>query len=188
MLIAAFGLFLAACNQSSKTKTKTANADQTEVAKPVKVSVDSFLTVAENYLGKELIVYGTVDHVCKHGGKRLKMFGNNPQHTIHAEAAEALGQFNAELEGSDICVTGIVAENQMDSAYIAEYEANIKKAMNEADASDTEMDEPDMEHKKGVDHHATLEKIENWKQEIKTNGKGYISTYYLEASEYHKKK
>lgn len=178
MLFAVISIVFVACNNATKSKTETAEKTEKSCCDN-KVSVDSFLIVAENFVGKEMIVFGTVDHVCKHGGKRVKMFSSCPSKTIHAEAAEGMGQFKAEVEGSDICVTGIVAEHKMDLAYVEEYETKIKEAMK------TEAEEVEMEHEKGADHHATLEKINNWKEEINSNGKGYISTYYLEVSKYH---
>ncbi|MBI9068107.1 MAG: hypothetical protein JEZ09_12500 [Salinivirgaceae bacterium] len=174
-LLTVAGLFMVSCN-NVKTKTETT---ETETATMTEyISVDSFLVVAGNFVGKELTVMGTVDHVCKHGGKRVKMFSSCPSKALHAEAAEGMGQFKAEIEGSDICVTGIVGETKMDLAYFEDYEAEIKEAMK------TEAEEVEMEQPKGADHHATLEKIAAWKEEITTNGIGYISTYFLEASKY----
>jgi hypothetical protein len=129
-------------------------------------------------VGKEITVKGTVDHICKHGGKRVKIFGENPDNTLHGEASESTGAFNAELEGSDVCLTGIVAESKMDLAYVEEYEKNLLEAI------EKNKEEVDMEHAKGVDHHAKLDEIKAWKEEIATNGKGYISSYYLDVTSY----
>lgn len=175
-LLSVATLFMVSCN-NVKTKTESAKTETTKCTEYI--SVDSFLVVAADYVGKELTVKGTVDHVCKHGGKRVQMFSSCPSKKIHAEAGKDMGQFNAELEGSDICATGIVGENKMDLAYIEEYEAKVKEAMQ------AETDEVDMEQQKGADHHADLDKIAKWKEEISTNGKGYISTYFLEVSKYH---
>jgi hypothetical protein len=172
-LLAVAGLFMVSCNN---VKTKTETSETAICAEHI--SVDSFLVVAGDYVGKELTVMGTVDHVCKHGGKRIQMFSSCPSKKIHAEAGEGVGQFKAEVEGSDICVTGIVGENKMDLAYVEEYEASIKEAM------ETKAEEAEMEHQKGADHHATLEKVAAWKEEIATNGKGYISTYFIEVTKY----
>lgn len=172
-LLAVAGLFMVSCNN---VKTKTENSETAICAEHI--SVDSFLVVAGDFVGKELTVMGTVDHVCKHGGKRVKMFSSCPSKSLHAEAGEGVGQFKAEVEGSDICVTGMVGENKMDLAYVEEYEASIKEAM------ETKAEEAEMEHAKGADHHATLEKITAWKEEIATNGKGYISTYFIEVTKY----
>jgi hypothetical protein len=176
LLLAIVTLFGACCN-SQKNQEQTANI--TNTAECTSITIDSFLRVAPEYVGKELTVKGTVDHVCKHGGKRVKIFGSNPDQTIHGEATEAVGTFNAELEGSDVCLTGIVAESKMDLAYVEEYEKSIIEAL------EKESEEAEMEHAKGVDHHTKLEQIKVWKEEIATNGKGYISSYYLDVTKYH---
>lgn len=176
-LIAVVSIFAVACNNTTKTKKETA-AKEAVTSCADHISVDSFLVVAENFVGKELTVMGTVDHVCKHGGKRVQMFSSCPSKKIHVEAAEDMGPFKAEVEGSDICVTGIVAEHKMDLAYVEEYEAKIKEAMAK------ESEEAEMKHAKGADHHASLEKVVKWKEEINASEKGYISTFYLEGLKY----
>lgn len=164
-----------ACNTSTKTET----TEQKSAAHACSsMSVDSFLVIADNYVGEELTVKGTVDHVCKHGGKRVRIFSSCPSKSIHGEAGETMGNFNAEIEGNSVCLTGIVAESKMDMAYVEEYEVKIKTAIEE------NKEEADMEHKEGVDHHAKLDQIAEWKAEIEASEKGYLSTYYLEVSKY----
>ena len=171
VLILSVAAMFASCSNNSKQTASNASTNENAF-----ISVDSFLTAAPSLLGKEVTVKGTVDHVCKHGGKRVKLIGCCASKSIHGEATESIGTFKAELEGSEVLLTGIVAESKIDSTYVATYEKNV------LDAMEKEKPEANMEHTKGVDHHATLEKIKEWKEEIATNGKGYISTYYLEAS------
>lgn len=176
LLLSVIALLSACCNNPKNQESTNSNANLAECSS---ITIDSFLVVAPEYVGKELTVKGTVDHVCKHGGKRVKIFGSNPNQTLHGEATEAVGSFNAELEGSDVCLTGTVAESKMDLAYVEEYEKSILEAM------EKESEEAEMEHAKGVDHHAKLDQIKAWKEEIATNGKGYISSYYLDVTKYH---
>ncbi len=172
--------FVAAIFVACSTNTKTTNEDSQNKAieECDYISVDSFLVVAADFIGKELTVQGTVDHVCKHGGKRVKIFSSCPSKSIHGEAGETMGNFNAELEGSAVCLTGIVGESKMDLAEVDEYEKSIHEAMKE------NKEEADVELKEGVDHHASLEKIARWKAEIEASEKGYLSTYYLEVVKY----
>lgn len=100
-------LFMA-CNNSTKTTNTTNEKATTEECSPI--SVDSFLVVAADLIGKEVTVMGTVDHVCKHGGKKAQIFSSCPSKRIFAFAGESFGNFKAELEGSSICVIGKVIE------------------------------------------------------------------------------
>ncbi|HAM98214.1 MAG TPA: hypothetical protein DCQ26_06350 [Marinilabiliales bacterium] len=174
ILMVAVGLG-SCCNNTKNTSTATVTDS---ISAAGAISVDSFLVVAPEFLGKELTVSGTVDHVCKHGGKRVKLMGESPSNFIHGEATEGMGAFNAEMEGSTVCLTGMVAESKMDLAYVEEYEKSVKEAM------ESSKSEAEMEHAKGIDHHAQLEQIAKWKEEIASNGKGYISNYYLEVSKF----
>lgn len=167
-------VFFSACCNSPKNQSST-NQATSEIAY---LTVDSFLVVGADYVGKEITVKGTVDHICKHGGKRVKIFGENPDNSLHGEASESTGAFKAELEGSDVLLTGTVAESKMDLAYVEEYEKNLLEAI------ENNKEEAKMDHTKGVDHHAKLDEVKAWKEEIATNGKGYISSYYLEVTSY----
>ncbi len=173
-------LFVAAIFGACSNNTKTTNDDSQKatVEECTSISVDSFLIVAADIVGKEVTVQGTVDHVCKHGGKRVKIFSSCPSKSLHGEAGETMGNFKAELEGSTVCLTGIVGEEKIDLAYVDEYEKKVRAAMEE------KKEEADMEHKAGVDHHAGLEKIAKWKEEIEASEKGYLSNYYLEVAKY----
>lgn len=174
LTVAAF--FTISCNNAKTNKTEVTE-QKTEECGP-SISVDSFLVVAAENIGKELTVQGTIDHVCKHGGKRVKIFSNCPSKSIHGEASEEIGAFKAELEGSDVCLTGTVLETRIDLAYVDEWEAKVKKAIEE------NAEEAEMEHKKGVDHHAKLEQIKKHREEIEASENGYIAFYALEVTKY----
>lgn len=167
--------FLGACNN---TKTTSENTISNEVTENSVITIDSFLVIAENFVGKELSVKGTADHVCKHGGKRIKLVSTDSGESIHGEASENMGAFDAEVEGSDVLITGIVLETRIDSTYVDEWEAQVKESiMNEEEESD-------MEHKQGVDHHAKLDEINDYRKQIAESEKGYISFYAIEVNEY----
>ena len=170
--------FLGACCNSGETKSDAKVATET-TENPV-VTIDSFLVIAGDYVGKELSVKGTADHVCKHGGKRIKLISTTSGESIHGEASESMGAFDAEIEGSDVLITGIVTETKIDSAYVDEWEAKEKEAI------EKDEEEADMEHKQGVDHHAKLDEINEYRKQIAESEKGYISFYALEVSKYKK--
>lgn len=165
-----------ACGNKNQEKENTQKSESKECAS---MSVDSFLVVADNYVDKVVTITGTVDHVCKHGGKRVRMFTNNPEVSIHGEATEEVGAFDATLEGSDICITGPVVESRIDIAYVDEWESKVKEAM------ENNNEEAEMEHKAGADHHATLETIKDYRKQIEESEKGYISFYAVNVNEYH---
>ncbi len=74
------------------------------------LSVDALIDQAADLADKEIVVKGTVMHVCTHGGQRCFLMGSNEDVTIRIEAGEKIGSFSQELMGSDIEITGVLRE------------------------------------------------------------------------------
>lgn len=157
--------FASCCNQNTNKNTAV-NGDSIAVQA---ITVDSFLIVAADFVGKEITISGTVDHVCKHGGKQVKIFSSCPSKFIFAKAGETIGSFRAELTGSDAYFTGTVLETRMDLAYVDEWEKTITESA---------------DNTTGDDHKATPEKIKDLREKINASEKGYISTYAIEVNKY----
>ncbi len=58
-------IILVACNNSRKNINEQAVTNE-----PVNITVADFLTNADEYVGQEVKIKGTVSHTCKHGGKK----------------------------------------------------------------------------------------------------------------------
>ncbi|MDO8951864.1 MAG: hypothetical protein Q7U86_04515 [Draconibacterium sp.] len=94
-------LFVGCGNQSKK--------QQEAVEQPVIVlSVDELYEKAAELAGKEVMVKGTVMHVCKQGGARCFLMGSNEDINIRVEAGEKIGAFTQEQMGSDLEISGIL--------------------------------------------------------------------------------
>lgn len=95
---------------------QTANQEQVveeEVvakAEPKALSLADFKDQAETMVGEEVILEGTVIHVCKHGGQKMFITADNPDIRIKITPGEEMAAFEAELEGSDVKVVGVVEE------------------------------------------------------------------------------
>ena len=114
LVFTVFGLLLFGCGNQKKSineKEKVAQA-----APEVKVlSVDDLLKQSAELADKEVVVKGTVMHVCKHSGKRCFIMGSNEDLTIRIEAGDKIGSFSQELMGSDIEITGVLREVKTDA-------------------------------------------------------------------------
>ena len=93
----------------------TADQEQIEVQEqevvveePTVVAIADFKDKAESLLGKEIILEGTVIHVCKHGGKKMFITAADPDVRIKITAGEESVSFDTELEGSYVSVHGII--------------------------------------------------------------------------------
>mgnify|MGYP001401592400 CR=1 FL=1 len=96
-------LFFGCGNQSKK--------QQEAVTQPVVVlTVDELYQKAADLVDKEVVVKGTVMHVCKEGGARCFLMGSNENINVRVEAGEKIGAFKQEQMGSDLEIVGILKE------------------------------------------------------------------------------
>jgi hypothetical protein len=160
-VISIFLLVLSSCNNNSVDKS--VNSDSTKVTQVGKIyDVDDFDSIAANFVDKEIQVKGIVDHVCREGGKRLFIVGDNG--TLHVDGDE---KFDEKLNGSKLIVTGIVREFRIDEAYCLQQEQdNIKN------------------HSKGQDEKEIFERKKNqiaeYRNEMKANNVDHLSFYTME--------
>lgn len=127
-LLSVFVLFLFSCgNQKSTKQTETLAQAESEV---IVLTVDDLYKQAPDLADKEIIVKGTVMHVCKEGGQRCFIMGSNEDINIRIEAGEKIGAFGQELMGSEIEVVGVLKEVK------TEAEAHNPGQHSEAEADD----------------------------------------------------
>jgi len=161
--LALIGLMLNACNSGSGNNEN--NSDSLNVnsdSSAMVFNVDDFDSVATNFVDKEIQVKGIVDHVCKHGGKKLFLVGDHGD--LHVEGEE---KFSDSLAGSNVIVTGIVREFRVDEAYCLKMEQdNI------------------MSHKEGNSNKEAFEKkkkhIAEYRDSMKAANVDHLSFYSLE--------
>jgi hypothetical protein len=120
ILVSASALFA----QVEMTATPTAvSAD----SKTSVVTPESFQEFAVNNVGKEVEIKGMVVHVCKHGGKKLFVIGEDPEKRVKITTSDKVSVFEPELEGSTILVKGIIepiAEEELPEAEKANQDAD----------------------------------------------------------------
>ncbi|WP_319266880.1 hypothetical protein [uncultured Draconibacterium sp.] len=104
--ISLLALILFACGQQTKKAEVTAEPEKSAVV----LSVDDLLEKAPELADKEVVVKGTVFHVCQQGGERCFLMGSTEDISIRVEAGEKLGAFTQEQMGSDLEITGILKE------------------------------------------------------------------------------
>lgn len=81
-----------------------------KAAKTMTIDPVDFPDKAGDLVGQEVEIEGLVVHVCKHGGKKMFIIGENPDIRVKIDASDKVTVFNAELEGSTVHVRGIVEE------------------------------------------------------------------------------
>ena len=131
--LAIISLFILSATSVYAQDKTTATTDKITVVKP-----DNFQDVAADLVGKEVEIEGMVVHVCKHGGKKMFIIGENPDVSVKITASDKVSVFEPELEGSTVHVKGIV--EPMDD--VAEVEQEIKTEGNVDAAHENQYHKP----------------------------------------------
>ena len=202
LILSVFAVFFASCNNTQNPSNDTESTEQDINTELVTLAIVDFDEQAANYVGKEVQLSGLVNHTCKHGGKRMFIIDEETEQTVKIEAGENITSFDAELEGSEVIVTGIINELIIDEAYLLEWEAEIEEEINNPTEEVEEIEhaegEEEAEHAEGEGEHehaggglgekadmgehiSGLEKIENYRNQIKESGKDHLSFYSIEC-------
>ena len=114
LFLGAIVLVLASCGEGEKKADVTTDTVAVETV-AVEVLMSDFEEKAADLIGKEIKITGIVDHVCKHGGKKILLVdGDNSLHVFNDE------RYDEALSGSSVSLIGVVEEERIDSAWLAE--------------------------------------------------------------------
>lgn len=120
--------------QQTTNEEQVVGKEEITKAEPKTITLADFKDQAETMVGEEVILEGTVIHVCKHGGQKMFITADDPDIRIKITPGEEMAAFDVELEGSDVMVVGIVEE--MEAEVIGEG----------TNAEDGEVHEEDADH------------------------------------------
>ena len=124
---------------SCKTDTKKAeNSKETTEIKTLEtpvVALGEFDSKAGEFVAQEIKVTGIVDHVCKHGGKKILLVTDDGDAHVFSEE-----RFDEALMGSEITVTGVVLEERIDEAYLLKMEEDNIKSHSEGKSNQEQFD------------------------------------------------
>lgn len=177
LIISVFAVVsIAGCKNSSQT------ADSTNLT----LTVDSFIAAPEQWVGKEVVITGTVSHVCKHSGKKLFLFSADPKKTVKVNAAGDYATFDLKYEGSDVEITGTVVEDEkIDANYLNEWEAEIKAQIGDKDQKTCNAESGAIAGQAKTDSAACEKandpyaKVKEFRAKLEKSGKPYIAIYAI---------
>ncbi len=163
-------IILASCNSGTKEEV-AAKADTTLM------TVLTFEKQADSLVDKPVYIEGTVLHTCKHGGKRMFLVDGTDSIRVEVTAGPTIAKFDESLIGSRVRVLGILKEERIDTKYLNEWEAEVKK--------------PAENHQVGIHSGAKghedqgiqekLDQIKALRDELKTSGKDHLSFFSVEG-------
>lgn len=156
-----FTTLIFAC-KTEPNKEVAENNKIEEILETPKITLGEFDTKAGEFIGKELEVTGIVDHVCKHGGKKILLVTDEGDaHVVSNE------RFDEALMGSEISLVGVVLEERIDEAYILKMEEDNIKSHSEG-ASNEEQFNNKKKH------------LQEYRDQMKKEGIDHISNYSLQ--------
>jgi len=180
-----FVFLFSACENTVK-KESTSEEEVVLVEEITPVSISNFEVKAEELVGKQIMLSGTVDHVCTHGGQKMFVIETGSEGRIKITPDENIAAFNTELEGQNIKVVGIIEEQRIDEDYLKEWEEEI---LADVDMGD---DKGEGKHLGGnmekggseADKSEELEKVNNLRSKIAESGKDHLSFFSVLCTDY----
>jgi hypothetical protein len=101
-------LLVSASTLFAQGEMKSIRVEASADSKIVVVTPETFQDYAVKNVGKEVEIKGMVVHVCKHGGKKMFIIGEDPEKRVKITVSEKVSVFEPELEGSVVLVKGVI--------------------------------------------------------------------------------
>lgn len=176
-------LITVSCENSSQKASNT-EVEVAVVEEVIPVELADFSARAGDLVGKQVELYGMIDHVCKHGGQKMFLVNEDGETRIKIVTGENMAAFNTELEGESVNVIGIVDELRIDEEYLKEWEQEVLAGL-EGDEGDKGEKVHMGEHKESASgENPELEQINNYRKQIAESGKDYISFFSVICVDY----
>lgn len=154
-LLLSFIVLFISCKDATKKKEK-------ELVQTPTIALADFDAKAGAFLNKEIQVKGIVDHVCKHGGKKLLLVNDDADVHVESEA-----RFDDAMVGDEVAINGIVTEFRVDEAYLLKKEADHIQS-----------------HKEGTDNEEVykqkMEQLQYFRDSMKVAKVDHLSYYSLD--------
>ena len=179
----ALGLFalslLFACNTDGKKDQKE---EKVEIPQ---VSITDLLENADQYVDQAILMTGTVDHVCREGGKKMFLIDENPDSRIKVTPGKNMPSFDVELEGNDLLVEGVLQVLVIDEDYLAKWEEELQTKHNAEEEGHAQTEHGE-EADQGL-HVGDKQQIDTYRKMLEESGEEKITFYTVECKKFSKK-
>jgi len=182
--VAVLSLTAIGCGNSQNKKTDSA---ATRTSSDI-IQVDDLLANADQYVDKALKLEGVCTHICKHGGGKIFLLGSDDTKTIRIEAGDKVRSFKPETVNAIVQIDGTLKEQRIDEAYLSKWEAQLKSHEGHDHADGEEGCGAEQQANNEAPANSTGQRIANFRKSIAerkaSEGKEYLSFYYVEADDY----
>lgn len=99
------GAIVSSCNQAGQRENSVAVDNEPENV--VYATVEELLAGPSDYEGREVAISGMVTHVCRHGGQKCFVLGEDGETQIRIVTGGDIDEFKIDLEGSTVAFRGV---------------------------------------------------------------------------------
>ena len=123
VFLIAISVLMVSCNSSVKNESADSQADTQEAI--IAATVEEVLAQPADYEGKEVELSGMVTHVCRHGGQKCFVLGEDGETQIRIVPGGDIDEFKIELEGSTVAFKGVfkVLKSEQAIEVVEDYES-----------------------------------------------------------------
>jgi len=172
-------LFLLSCGTGTQKENKESEQQLLEV------NLADIMGNPGDYVGKPILVSGTVDHVCRHGGKKMFIVDQNAGNRIRINVGNNIPSFDVELEGNDLVIEGIFQELVVDDDYLSKWEAELGTQQQASGEEHAQSERGEMADQ--GEHVGDMAEIQSLREQLEASGKERISFYSVECVKFNKK-
>ena len=134
-------------------------------------TIDELMSTIETQVGQEVKVSGTVNHVCKHAGRKCFIVNENEDLSLQIMAGGIIKSFDNDLVGTKIEAVGVVKEHRVEKEQIDEREKTAQDLMQEEESSHEQCQ-------------AMLNNVAQMREWMNKNKKDYYAIYYIDGIKY----
>ena len=131
---------MASCNQIAR---KEAEIQDVKTQKIIAATIEELVASPSEFENQEVAIKGMVTHVCRHGGQKCFVVGEDGETQIRIVPGGDIDEFTIDLEGSTVAFRGVfrVLAPELAEAHIEDHEskAHHASAMAHAEAEKAEV-------------------------------------------------
>ena len=186
LAIVTIALITVSCQNSTQKKQDATKSEQTAPEEITTVTLANFENEVGDLVGKKITITGTVDHICKHGGQKMFIVDTESDGRVKVTPDENIAAFNADMEGENIEIVGIVEEQRIDEAFLREWEEEILAGSDMAD------DKGEGKHLGGkmekggseAEPNEEMDKVNRLREMLAESGEDHLSFYSVLCVDY----
>jgi fructose-specific component phosphotransferase system IIB-like protein len=181
-MIKKFMIVLFASTLLISCANSTQNTETSEAEAATELTVDNFESMAGDLIGKPVVLIGTINHVCEHGGQKMFLVEEGSEASIKVVPNESMAAFNTNLKGSKVKVEGIIEALIIDEEYLLTWESELASADKEGEGDGHGVGKGEAADM--GEHIAAVESIAKYRKQIAESGTDHLAFYSIVCTNY----